>query len=80
MVVLFSGMGLIAAAALLKHLALAEPAWRRVGLLSVSAAARPEVWRQIGLRRVALALLVYVGLLRLHPVVIGRDPLAGLLP
>ncbi len=77
-VVLFSGMALIAAAALIKHLAIAPPEWHRVGLLSPAAAVRPGFWREIGLWRVALALLVYVALLWLHPVVIGRDPLAGL--
>ena len=31
-----------------------------------------------GRRRVALALAVHLGLLALHPIVIGPDPLAGL--
>jgi hypothetical protein len=35
-------------------------------------------WREIGWRRVGLALLVYSTILHLHPIVIGRDPLAGL--
>jgi hypothetical protein len=36
------------------------------------------VWREIGWWRVGVALLVYASLLYLHPIIIGRDPLAGL--
>jgi len=34
--------------------------------------------RRLARWRPALALLVYLALLGLHPVVVGRDPLAGL--
>jgi uncharacterized membrane protein len=76
-VVIFLGMALIAAAALIKNLRLASPAWREVGLFRASALGRAELWRELGWWRPALGLLAYLALLRLHPVVIGRDPMAG---
>ncbi|MCC2664816.1 MAG: hypothetical protein K0S35_2738 [Geminicoccaceae bacterium] len=78
-VVVFSGMALIAAVALIKNLGLAPPAYREVGLFRGTALRQGEFRRELGWRRPALGLLVYFALLGLHPVVIGRDPLAGLL-
>jgi uncharacterized membrane protein len=78
-VVVFSGMALIAAAALIKNLRHAPPAWREAGLFRGSALGRAVLWREVRWWRPALALLVYLTLLALHPVVIGRDPLAGLM-
>jgi uncharacterized membrane protein len=78
-VVLFGGMALIAGAAVIRNLMLAPPAGRAVGLLRATALGRREFWRELGWWRPALALPVYLALLGLHPVVIGRNPLAGLL-
>jgi uncharacterized membrane protein len=77
-VVVFSGMAAIAAAALIKNLRLAPPAFREVGLLRPSALGRRAFWRELGVWRLGLALVAYAALLALHPAVIGRDPLAGI--
>lgn len=80
-VVVFAGLAVMTLVALVKNLMLADAAYRTVGWLPCAAiVSRREmlVWREIGWWRVALALLVYVGLLYLHPIVIGRDPLAGI--
>ncbi len=78
LVVVFAGMALIAAAALVKNLLLAEAGYRRVGRLAPGVLAEPGFWREIGWRRLGLALAVYLALLLLHSVVIGPNPLAGL--
>lgn len=77
-VVVFTGMATIAAAALIKNLRLAPPAFRAVGLLRLSALGRAAFWHELGGWRIGLALAAYLALLALHPVVIGRDPLAGI--
>jgi uncharacterized membrane protein len=67
--------------ALVKNLAVAGPAYREVGWLPFAAivSGRQTLpWREIGWWRVGLALLVYATILHLHPIVIGRDPLAGI--
>jgi hypothetical protein len=80
-VVVFSGLALLTLIALVKNLLLASPGYRNVGWLPFGAIAAGEqtfVWREIGWWRLGLALLVYASLLHLHPIVIGRDPLAGI--
>lgn len=80
-VVVFAGLAVMTLIALLKSLALAGAAYRNVGWLPFAAiVSGREIlpWREIGWWRVALALLVYASLLYLHPIVIGRDPLAGI--
>jgi uncharacterized membrane protein len=80
-VVVFAGLAVMTLIALVKHLALAGPAYRNVGWLPFAAIVAGReifVWREIGWRRVGLALLVYASLLYLHPIIIGRDPLAGI--
>jgi hypothetical protein len=62
-VVVFSGMTVIAGAALIKDLWLAPPAHREVGLLRGSAVGRVDFWREFGWWRPAHALLVYLDLL-----------------
>jgi uncharacterized membrane protein len=77
-VVLFTGMAAIALLALIKHHSLALPERRRVGWIPALGVLRGRerlVWREIGWWRLALALLLYAGLLWLHPLVFGRDPL-----
>jgi uncharacterized membrane protein len=80
-VVVFSGLALMTLIALVKNLLLASPGYRNVGWLPFGAIAAGEqtfVWREIGWWRLGLALLVYASLLQLHPIVIGRDPLASI--
>jgi uncharacterized membrane protein len=80
-VVVFAGLAAMTAFALIKNLTLSDPAYRDVGWLPFAAiVSRRRIlpWREIGWRRVGLALLVYSTILHLHPIVIGRDPLAGL--
>jgi len=80
-VVVFTGLAVMTLIALIKHLRLAAPAYRDVGWLPLAALVRKReglVWREIGWWRLGLALLIYAALLHLHPIVIGRDPLAGL--
>jgi uncharacterized membrane protein len=80
-VVVFAGLAGMALAALLKNLRLAGPAYRDVGWLPFAAIVRDRevlLWHEIGWSRLGLALLVYTSLLYLHPIVIGRDPLAGI--
>jgi uncharacterized membrane protein len=82
LVVVFGGLALLALAALIKNLHLAAPACRRVGWLPFLAALRGReriVWAEIGWWRLCLAVLSYLALLLLHPVVIGPDPLTRLL-
>jgi uncharacterized membrane protein len=80
-VVVFAGLAAMTVFALVKNLALAGPAYRDVGWLPFAAIVSGRQilpWREIGWWRVGLALLVYATILHLHPIVIGRDPLAGL--
>jgi uncharacterized membrane protein len=80
-VVVFSGLALMTLIALVKNLLLASPGYREVGWLpfgAIAAGRETFVWREIGWWRLGLALLVYAGLLHLHPIVIGRDPLGGI--
>jgi uncharacterized membrane protein len=80
-VVVFAGLAVMSLIALIKNLALAAPAYRDVGWLPFEAIGRRRggpIWREIGWWRLGLALVVYASLLHLHPIVIGRDPLAGL--
>ena len=80
-VVVFAGLAVMTLIALVKHLRLAAPAYREVGWPPVAVMVRGRDtfrWREIGWWRVGTALLVYASLLLLHPVVIGRDPLAGI--
>ena len=80
-VVVFAGLGIMTLIALIKNLALAGPAYRDVGWLPFAAIVSGRQilpWREIGWCRVGLALLVYAIILHLHPIVIGRDPLAGI--
>jgi uncharacterized membrane protein len=79
-VIVFGGLALIALIALIKNLVGAGAHARVVGWLPFAAIARRRqawVWREIGWRRLGLALLVYASLIYLHPIVIGRDPLSG---
>jgi uncharacterized membrane protein len=80
-VILFGGLALLALLSLVKHLALAGPGHRRRDWLPFAAIIGGRerlVWHEIGWWRVGLAGLIYALLLLLHPIVIGRDPLAGL--
>lgn len=80
-VVVFGGLVVMTLAALIKHLALAGPGYRNVGWLPFEAIAHRRerlLWHEIGWRRLGLALAVHASLLQLHPIVIGRDPLAGI--
>jgi uncharacterized membrane protein len=80
-VVVFAGFAVMTLIALVKNLAVAGAAYRDVGWLPFAAILRGReilVWREIGWWRLALGLLAYAGLLTLHPVVIGRDPLVGI--
>jgi uncharacterized membrane protein len=80
-VVVFAGLAVMTLIALVKNLAVAGPAYRKVGWLPFAAIVRGREtlrWREIGWWRLGLALLVYASLLYLHPTVIGRDPLAGI--
>jgi uncharacterized membrane protein len=82
LVVVFGGFALLALAALIKNLHLAAPACGRVGWLPFAAALAGReriVWTEIGWWRLCLIVLLYLILLLLHPVVIGPDPLTGLL-
>lgn len=79
LVVIFVGMATLAAAALIKNLHQASPSYRNVGwlpLAAIIAGRQTLVWPEIGWWRLALALGLYLGLLLLHPLVIGPDPLA----
>jgi uncharacterized membrane protein len=79
-VVVFAGLAVMTLIALIKNLARSGPAYRDVGWLPLAAIVSGReifVGREIGWWRVGLALLVYASLLSLHPIVIGRDPLAG---
>jgi|HigsolmetaAR204D_1030405.scaffolds.fasta_scaffold01283_4 uncharacterized membrane protein len=67
-VVLFAAFAVIALAALIKN----------VGTAPKSASTEGSVWSEIGWVRPAGAILLYIALLHLHPLVIGVDPLAGL--
>lgn len=80
-VVVFAGLAIMTLVALVKNLMLAGPAHRDVGWLPLAAIMRGRevlVWREIGWWRLGLALLLYAVLLYLHPIVVGRDPLAGI--
>jgi uncharacterized membrane protein len=79
--VVFAGLAVMALVALIKNLVLAGPGYRNVGWLPFAAIVsgrEAPVWHEIGWWRIGLALLIYASLLYLHPIVIGRDPLAGL--
>jgi uncharacterized membrane protein len=81
-VILFAGMAAIALFALVKNWRTATPAHRQAGILPFSGIVRGQerlVWGEIGWSRVLLTTALWVGLLLLHPVVIGPDPLAYLL-
>jgi uncharacterized membrane protein len=83
LVVVFTGMAAIALFALLKNWHLAPAGRRRGGLLPLAAilSGREQlVLTEIGWWRLGLAVLTYLALLLLHPLVIGVDPLAGLGP
>ena len=78
--VVFAGLAVMSLIALVKHLRMAAPAFD-VGWLPFAAIVRGREafrWHEIGWSRVGLALLGYASLLYLHPIVIGRDPLAGI--
>ena len=80
-VVVFSGLALMTLIALVKNLLLADRGYRKVGWLpfgAIAAGRQTLVWREIGWWRLGLGLVVYASLLHLHPIVIGRDPLAGI--
>jgi uncharacterized membrane protein len=80
-VTVFAGLAVMALLALIKNLSLASTGYRTVGWLPFAAIAlrrQTLVWREIGWCRLGLALLAYAAVLCLHPIVIGRDPLAGL--
>lgn len=80
-VVVFGGLAAMTLIALVKNLRLAGSAYRAVGWLPLAAILRGRQtlrWSEIGWWRLGLALFVYASLLYLHPVVIGRDPLAGI--
>jgi uncharacterized membrane protein len=80
-VVVFAGLAVMSLIALVKNLRVAAPAYRKVGWLPFGAIARGRevfFWCEIGWWRLVVALLVYASLLYLHPIVIGRDPLAGI--
>jgi uncharacterized membrane protein len=80
-VVVFGGLALMTLIALVKNLLLAAPGYRDVGWVpfaAIAAGRQTFIWREIGWWRLGLALVVYASLLHLHPVVIGRDPLAGI--
>jgi uncharacterized membrane protein len=82
-VVVFAGLAVMTLIAVVKHLALAGPADRAVGWLPFAAIAGGReifVGREIGWWRLGLALLLYASLLYLHPIIIGCDPLAGIIP
>lgn len=80
-VVLFAGMLAIALVSLVRNAGLANPP----GLVGTTPFARILAGREqlalseIGLWRPTLALLLVAALLALHPMVVGVDPLAGLL-
>jgi uncharacterized membrane protein len=81
-VVVFTGLAVMTLTALIKNLALAGSAYRDVGWLPFAAIVSGRevlVWREIGWLRLGLALLVYSAALGLHRLVIGPDPLAGVL-
>jgi uncharacterized membrane protein len=74
-VVVFGGLAIMTLIALVKNLAVAGAADRNVGwppFAAILGGREILVWREIGWWRLALGLLAYAG-----PVVIGRDPLAG---
>jgi uncharacterized membrane protein len=79
-VVVFGGLAVMRLIALVKNLAVAGVGYRHVGwppFAAILGGRESLVWREIGWWRLALGLPAYAGLLMLHPVVIGRDPLAG---
>jgi uncharacterized membrane protein len=74
-------MSSIALFALIKNWRATDPAHRQAGMLPFSGIVRGRerlVWKEIGWGRLLLALVLWAGLLLLHPVVIGPDPLAYL--
>ena len=79
-VLLFGGMALIALIALVKNARLAPPACRKVGILPFGAILSGR--ERLRAREIGGPLLVtpvlYLLLLWLHPLVLRRDPLAGL--
>ena len=80
-VVVFAGLAVMTLIALIKNLARAGPAYRDVGwlpLVAIASGRETLLGGEIGWWRAGLALLVYASLLYLHPIVIGRDPLAGI--
>jgi uncharacterized membrane protein len=80
-VVVFGGLALMTLIALVKNLLLAAPGYRDVGWVpfaAIAAGRQTFIWREIGWWRLGLALVVYASLLHLHPIVIGRNPLAGI--
>jgi uncharacterized membrane protein len=80
-VVVFAGLAVMTLIALVKNLRVAAPAYRDVGWLPFAAIVSGRQilsWREIGWWRLGLALLVYATILHVHPIVIGRDPLAGI--
>lgn len=81
-VLLFAAMAGIALFALVKNVARAGPLHRRAGILPFGGALRGRMtiaWGEIGWWRPGLAVLLYAVLVTLHPLVIGVDPLAGIL-
>lgn len=81
-VALFAAFAVIALAAAVKNLRTAPRARRKAGLLPSLAILRGRMAfarRDVDWRPAALALALWAGLLTLHPMVIGPDPLAGLL-
>jgi uncharacterized membrane protein len=79
-VVVFGGLAVMTLIALVENLAVAGAGDRNVGwppFAAILGGREILVWREIGWWRLALGLLAYAYLLTLHPVVIGRHPLAG---
>ena len=78
--IVFGGFALMTLIALIKNLVGVGAGAREVGWVPFAAIARGRQswdWREIGWWRLGLTLLVYAGLIYLHPIVIGRDPLSG---
>ncbi|UEM06322.1 hypothetical protein JL101_013085 [Skermanella rosea] len=80
-VVVFAGMGAIAQFSLGRNWHAAGSARRRAGIVpfaGILLGRERLAWSEIGWARPLLAVVLWVALLLLHPVVIGPDPLAYL--